>query len=66
VLQEKVAQFQNEIFNDSSRPVWNMHIFEKYINETGTTCCAVVLRIHHSMGDGFTLLRVMLKGCKPS
>ncbi len=48
-----------EIFStriDFSRPPWQIHLIEGYRGEG----CAVVSRIHHVIGDGASLVNVML------
>jgi diacylglycerol O-acyltransferase len=40
---------------DLSRPLWQFHLLEGYAE-----CCALVLRFHHSIGDGMALIHVIL------
>ncbi len=40
---------------DFSKPLWQMHLIEN-VNQG----CAVVLRIHHCVGDGVALVKVLL------
>jgi diacylglycerol O-acyltransferase len=40
---------------DLSRPLWQFHLIEGYAE-----CCALVLRFHHSIGDGMALIHVIL------
>lgn len=40
---------------DFSKPLWQMHLVEQY--EKG---CALIVRIHHAMGDGLVLVQVLL------
>ena len=40
---------------DLSRPLWQFHLIEGYAE-----CCALVLRFHHSIGDGMALMHVIL------
>ena len=64
-LQDEVARLENQLMNPL-RPVWNMHIYENCKNESGKDVTSVVLRIHHSIADGFILLRAILQACDPS
>jgi WS/DGAT/MGAT family acyltransferase len=40
---------------DLTRPLWQFHLIENYAE-----CCALVMRFHHSIGDGMALLHVIL------
>lgn len=40
---------------DFSKPLWQFHLVENY--ESG---CALICRLHHSMGDGLALVQVLL------
>ena len=40
---------------DQTRPLWQFHLIEGYAE-----CCAAILRIHHTIGDGMALLHVIL------
>jgi len=40
---------------DLTRPLWQFHLIENYAH-----CCALVLRFHHSIGDGMALMHVIL------
>lgn len=40
---------------DLSRPPWQCHLIENY-----DQCCALVMRFHHSLGDGMALIHVIL------
>lgn len=53
-LQAYVAQLASEPL-DSAHPLWQMRIVEKY--DGGA---AIVSRIHHAVGDGIALMKVML------
>ena len=53
-LQRFIAQLASEPL-DKSRPLWQLHIVEDY--EGGA---AVVIRVHHAIGDGMALIGVML------
>ncbi len=53
-LQAYVAQLASEPL-DHAHPLWQMRIVEKY--EGGV---AIVSRIHHAVGDGIALMKVML------
>ncbi|MCB1534838.1 MAG: wax ester/triacylglycerol synthase family O-acyltransferase [Rhodoblastus sp.] len=54
VLQTYVAQLASEPL-DTNHPLWQMRIVEKY--EGGL---AIVSRIHHAVGDGIALMKVLL------
>ncbi len=53
-LQRYIAELASEPI-DKTRPLWQVHILEHY--EGGA---AVVIRIHHAIGDGSALVGVML------
>jgi diacylglycerol O-acyltransferase len=40
---------------DLTRPPWQFHLIENYAE-----CCALVMRFHHSIGDGMALMHVIL------
>jgi len=40
---------------DLSRPLWQFHLVENY-----APCCALILRFHHSLGDGMAIVQVIL------
>jgi WS/DGAT/MGAT family acyltransferase len=40
---------------DSSRPLWQFHLIEKYGEG-----CALICRLHHCIGDGLALVHVLL------
>jgi diacylglycerol O-acyltransferase len=40
---------------DLTRPLWQFHLIENYAE-----CCALVMRFHHSIGDGMALIHVIL------
>jgi hypothetical protein len=63
-LEEWVGKSQVKAL-DPNHPLWNCHVFSNYVNDEGKEVSAVVLRLHHSYGDGFTLLRMILQGCDP-
>ena len=47
----------------ANRPPWAAHVFKNCKNEKGDSCSLIVLRLHHSIGDGYALLRGILQGC---
>jgi WS/DGAT/MGAT family acyltransferase len=53
-LQRYVAELASEHL-DKARPLWQMHIVEDY--QGGA---AIVIRIHHAVGDGMALVGLML------
>jgi diacylglycerol O-acyltransferase len=40
---------------DHTRPLWQFHLIENY-----EQCCALVMRIHHCIGDGMAAVHVIL------
>jgi len=56
-LQNLVAELVSSPF-DHARPLWQFHVVENYRGgEAGGT--AMILRIHHAIGDGIALIGVM-------
>ena len=53
-LQELVNDFMSTPL-DFSKPLWHMHLVENYGDG-----CALLCRLHHSIGDGVALMRVLL------
>ncbi len=53
-LQRRAGELANTPL-DAAHPLWQFHLIEKY--EGG---CALVARIHHCIGDGISLVSVML------
>lgn len=45
---------------DGSRPLWELHLVEGY-----GAGCALICRIHHAIGDGAALMRVLLSITNP-
>ena len=54
-LQEMVSDLMSTPL-DRSKPLWQLHLVEGYGKG-----CAIVTRIHHCMGDGVALVRVLLE-----
>ena len=54
VLQDVVSLLASTPL-DLSKPPWQFHLIENYAE-----CCALVLRFHHSIGDGMALVHVIL------
>lgn len=40
---------------DLSRPPWQVHLIKNYAE-----CCALVIRVHHAIGDGVSLMHMVL------
>jgi len=56
--QEDLHQLASDLSNtplDFNKPLWQMHLIDNY--QGG---CAMVIRIHHCIADGLSLVRVML------
>ena len=53
-LQKFVAQLAGQGF-DPMRPLWQMHLIENYVEGH-----ALVIRVHHCIGDGIALIQVLL------
>lgn len=64
-LETHVASLCSEPI-DFDRPVWQVKVFENLVDENGESCSAVLMRIHHCMGDGYTLMRVTMQACEPN
>lgn len=54
VLRELVSQLSSSPL-DLSRPLWQFHLVEPY-----GTGCALICRLHHSIGDGIALAHTLL------
>ena len=39
---------------DHSRPLWQFHLIENYAQ-----CCALIIRVHHCIGDGMAMLNMI-------
>ncbi len=53
-LQELINDFMSMPL-DHSKPLWQFHLVENYQNG-----CALICRLHHCIGDGIALMRVLL------
>ncbi len=53
-LQELVNDFMSMPL-DHSKPLWQFHLVENYLDG-----CALICRLHHCIGDGIVLMRVLL------
>lgn len=53
-LHELVSDFMSTPL-DFTKPLWQFHLVENYENG-----CALIARLHHSMGDGLALVQVLL------
>jgi len=49
-----------------TKPVWDALFVEKFRSDDGGIVSAVLLTIHHSMGDGFTLSQQIMRRCAPA
>lgn len=49
-----------------SKPLWEMQFIDTFLLDSGEAVSAMVLTIHHSMGDGFTLCHQMMRRSMPS
>ena len=45
---------------DPTRPLWQMHLVENYVDEKGEVGSALIARIHHCIADGIALMSVMM------
>lgn len=45
---------------DPHKPLWQMHLVDGYIGEDGKTRQALIIRIHHCIGDGIALVGVFM------
>lgn len=52
---QELASFLASMQLDSSRPLWQFHLVEKYRDG-----CALICRLHHCIGDGLALVHVLL------
>lgn len=64
-LEERLGKMEADLL-DFNRPVWQVWHFENYTDEDGRLRSVSLLRIHHAMGDGFTMMRAFLQGCQPN
>ena len=53
-MQELVSELMS-VPLDADKPLWQLHFVEQYRGG-----CALVARIHHSIGDGIALIRLLL------
>eukprot|EP00929_Paragymnodinium_shiwhaense_P094986 TRINITY_DN55911_c0_g1_i1.p1 TRINITY_DN55911_c0_g1~~TRINITY_DN55911_c0_g1_i1.p1 ORF type:complete len:532 (-),score=116.35 TRINITY_DN55911_c0_g1_i1:347-1942(-) len=63
-LELVLGETQSELL-DFERPLWQLHHYENFTDEDGSQTSVSVLRMHHSMADGFTALRLMMQGADP-
>jgi hypothetical protein len=50
----------------TSRPVWEMQFIEKLKDDESDPVSAVILTMHHAMGDGFTLCHQLMRRAAPA
>ena len=62
-LQNLVAELLASPF-DHARPLWQFHLIDNYRNGK-TRSSAMILRIHHAIGDGIALIGVVLSLTDP-
>lgn len=53
-LQEVISQLMSQPL-DQSKPLWQFHIIENLVSEKAT----FLARLHHSIGDGISLIKVL-------
>ncbi len=58
-LQDRVAQLATQRL-DPKRPLWQMHLIEDYTGPDGVKGSALIVRIHHCIGDGIALISVTM------
>lgn len=58
-LESLVAELSSQPL-DADKPLWQMHIVDNCIAPDGTKRQAVIIRIHHCIGDGIALVGVLL------
>jgi diacylglycerol O-acyltransferase / wax synthase len=56
-LQERVALLTTQPL-EPRRPLWQFHLVESYILPDGSKGSAMIVRIHHCIGDGIALISV--------
>lgn len=57
-VEDYVHDLTKTYLNDEmSRPLWDLHILDIKTSEADST---VILRVHHSLGDGISLMSVLL------
>ncbi|XP_039119934.1 O-acyltransferase WSD1-like [Dioscorea cayenensis subsp. rotundata] len=57
LVEDYVASLSNSPAIDLSRPLWDLHILNF---QTSKASSVVILRIHHSLGDGTSLMSLLL------
>lgn len=63
-MEDRLSKFQNKLM-PTELPPWDLYHFENFIDEDGRNCSATLLRVHHSMCDGFVYLRWLMAGADP-
>ena len=58
-LQDRVAELATERL-DRRHPLWQMHLIEDYTGPDGVKGSALIVRIHHCIGDGIALISVTM------
>lgn len=59
VLQERVGILAMQPL-DPKRPLWQFHLVEDYVDESGNKGSALLVRIHHCIADGIALISVTM------
>jgi diacylglycerol O-acyltransferase / wax synthase len=58
-LEARVGELAATPF-DPTRPLWQFHLIEDHPGEDGSKGSAMIARIHHCIGDGISLISVMM------
>ena len=58
-LQDRVAELAMQKL-DPKRPLWQMHLIEDYAGPDGVKGSALIVRIHHCIADGISLISVTM------
>ncbi len=59
LLQDRVGVLSMQPL-DKRRPLWQMHLIENYTAPDGTKGSALIVRIHHCIADGISLISVTM------
>lgn len=58
-LERKTSEVMSQPL-DKSRPLWRLLVANNYVDERGEPGAAIIVQLHHCMGDGFALTHVLL------
>ncbi len=58
-LQDRVGELAMQPL-DKRRPLWQLHLIENYVGPDGKKGSALVVRIHHCIADGISLISVTM------